>query len=169
MMRDSRRFNMPKFVQNSLHKIENFIIIVVAIIILIIVMISLSRIIFITYDSMILDVFTPRNIKFEVYTDIFAKIITVLISFEFLNSLTKALRTHEIRILTLDVSLITALSICRKLIIMEYPDHNTLAMIGLGVILIALGLFYFLITFKRPNGNNHDANFEKQNEDIGKM
>jgi uncharacterized membrane protein (DUF373 family) len=154
--------NAPLAFQRFLQKIENFIIIIVAIIILIVVFISLIRIIFITYESMILDILTPSNIKFEVYTDIFAKIITVLISFEFLNSIAKALKTHEIRLLVLDVSLITALAICRKLIIMDYPDHNAIAIIGLGVILIAIGIFYFLITFKKPNGNNHN------NEELNK-
>ena len=79
--------NAPLAFQRFLQKIENFIIIIVAIIILIVVFISLIRIIFITYESMILDILTPSNIKFEVYTDIFAKIITVLISFEFLKQL----------------------------------------------------------------------------------
>jgi uncharacterized membrane protein (DUF373 family) len=165
-MLNKSRINGPGLFEKILQKIENFIIIVVAIIILIVVFISLIRIIFITYESMILDIFKPSNIKFEVYTDIFAKIITVLISFEFLNSITKALRTHEIRLLVLDVSLITALAICRKLIIMEYPDHNTEAIIGLGIVLIAIGVFYFLITFKKPNGNNHKNEDENKSKGI---
>lgn len=149
-------------IRHTMHKIENFIIIVVALIILVVVFISLVRIVMITYDSMILDLFTSEPIKFEVYTDIFAKIITVLISFEFLNSLTKALRTHEIRFLALDVSLITALAICRKLIIMDYPDNNSMALIGLGMVLIAIGIFYFLITFKKPNGVNQPEAIDKK-------
>lgn len=161
--KDNKKNTFTSFFQKTLLKIEDLVTVIIALTILIIVFISLIRIIHITYDTMIHDAFSNQEIKFETYTEIFAKIITLLISFEFLNTITKALKTHEIRMLTLDVSLITALAIFRKIIILDYPDGNAYALIGLGLVIISLGIFYFLITYKKPkNGENQlPENLEK--------
>ena len=110
-----------------------------------------------TYDLVIRDFDPSHDASFAVYSDIFAKIITLLISIEFMNSIAKVLKTHEIRALILDVSLITALSICRKLIIYDFNGHDSLTTMALGVLLVAIGIFYFLVRFHKLNGHpTHD-------------
>ena len=64
---------------------------------------------------------------------------------EFLSSILKVLKTHEMKSLIQDVILITALAIARKLIVYDYDHHHASDTIALGVLLLAIGIFYFLI------------------------
>jgi hypothetical protein len=142
---------------NILQNIEELVTIIVSMIIACIVIVALVRIIIQTYGLVILDFNTVQDISFTVYSDIFGKIMTLLISIEFMNSIAKVLRTHEIRTLLLDVSLITALSICRKLIIYDFNGHDALTTIALGVLLISVGVFYFLVRSHKLSGHTaHD-------------
>ena len=80
--------------------------------------------------------------------------MTLLISLEFLSSILKVLKSHLIKVLVQDVILITALAIARKLIIFDYEHHEPMYIIALGVLLLSIGLFYFLIRFERPIKNS---------------
>ncbi|MFD0963774.1 phosphate-starvation-inducible PsiE family protein [Pseudofulvibacter geojedonensis] len=127
------------------HKFEKVITIIVSVIIGFIIIISLLRVISELYSIISSDILSPQLIQFKDYQSLFGKIMTLLISLEFLNSILKTLKSHEIKPLVLDVCLITALAIARKLIIFDYTKNDPLLTISFGGILVSIGVFYFLI------------------------
>ena len=118
-----------------------------------IIVISLIRIGENFFQLFVTDFFQPQEITFNDYQEIFAKIMTLLISLEFLNSILKVLKSHDIKVLVLDVSLITALAIARKLIIFDYDKHDPLFTLVFGAILLFIGLFYFLVKLSDKKNN----------------
>ncbi len=136
----------------ALQIIEEGITAVLAVIIVFIVIVALTRIMSQAYHSLFQGLFSGHEIAFASYTDIFGKMLTLLISIEFMNSITKVLRTHEMKALVLDVSLITALAICRRIIVMElaHPEDGT-SMIAFAVMLVGLAVFHYLVG-KGSNG-----------------
>ncbi|MCO6498806.1 MAG: phosphate-starvation-inducible PsiE family protein [Vicingus serpentipes] len=127
---------------------EKIITVFLSIIIALIILIALIRISESFYHLFVQDFYQPQEITFNDYQLLFGKIMTLLISIEFMSSILKVLKTHEIKNLIQDVVLITALAIARKLIIYDYEHHDPLSTIVLGGLLISIGLFYFLIKKK---------------------
>ncbi len=147
---DTKKWNV-KFIDvfnDALLKIEKGVAVFLSSAIIFIVLIALLRLLQEIYDSLFLNFFAGKNNTFAVYSDIFGKIINLLISIEFMTSIVKVLKTHEVRILILDVSLITGLAICRKLIIFDYEHSDGHLIIGMALLLIGLGIFYFLVKFE---------------------
>jgi uncharacterized membrane protein (DUF373 family) len=140
-------------VYNGFTKFENIITLFLSIIIGSIIVISLIRIGENFFQLFVTDFFQPQEITFKDYQEIFAKIMTLLISLEFLNSILKVLKSHDIKVLVLDVSLITALAIARKLIIFDYDKHDPLFTLVFGAILLFIGLFYFLVKLSDKKNN----------------
>lgn len=131
------------------NQFEKVVTICLAVVIGMVIIVSLIRIMVDFYKLFALDVFEPTEIAFEDYQLIFAKVMTLLISLEFLNSIIKVLRSHKIRDLVLDVILITALAIARKLIIYDYDKHDAVHTLVYAGLLMAIGLFYFLVKYSR--------------------
>jgi len=124
---------------------EKIITVILSLIIASIILIALVRISESFYHLFVQDFTQPEKITFNDYQLLFGKIMTLLISIEFMSSILKVLKTHEIKNLIQDVVLITALAIARKLIIYDYDHHDPLSTLVLGGLLISIGLFYFLI------------------------
>ncbi len=131
------------------HSFESMVSIILSVIIGLIIVVSLIRIGVDLYDLFIVDLDTPSDISFKNYQKLFGKVITMLISLEFLSSILKVLKLHQIRTLVLDVVLITALAIARKLIVLDYDSYSWEKVMTLGLLLISLGVFYFLVQNKR--------------------
>ncbi|MDX1685720.1 MAG: phosphate-starvation-inducible PsiE family protein [Saprospiraceae bacterium] len=130
-------------------KFEQVLTVVMVAIIAIIIIIGVVRVLENIYTLFALDFFDPKEITFNDYQLVFGKILTLLISLEFMSSIIKVLHTHRIRLLINDVILITALAIARKLIIYDYDHADPLSVIVLGGLMISLGVFYYLINIKR--------------------
>ena len=124
---------------------EKVVTVFLSIIIALIILIALLRISKSFYELFIQDFNQPQEITFKDYQLLFGRIMTLLISIEFMSSILKVLKTHQIKNLIQDVVLITALAIARKLIIYDYEHHDPLSTIVLGGLLVSIGLFYFLI------------------------
>lgn len=129
-------------------KFEQIITVGLVVIIACIIVIALFRIGQSFIDLFVRDFMEVEKITFEDYQQLFGKIMTLLISLEFMSSIIKVLKTHQIKTLIQDVVLITALAIARKLIIFDY-EHDPSSTIVLGGLLISIGVFYFLIRYKR--------------------
>lgn len=127
---------------------EKIITIIISIIIGLIIILSLFRLLFELSDVLFSNITSPQLVDFKEYQSLFGKIMTLLISIEFLNSVLKVFKSHEIRALVLDVSLITGLAIARKLIIYDYSKSDPTSTIVLGGLLVSIGLFYFLVKFE---------------------
>lgn len=136
---------------NLFEKFETVITIFLGLIIALTVIISVIRVSENFITLFLRDFFKPEVITYEDYQKIFGKIMTLLISLEFLSSILKVLKTHEMRTLILDITLIAALAIVRKLIIFDYEHHQPMEVIAIGGILLATGIFYFLIKTAEKN------------------
>lgn len=133
---------------------ESVITIIIAVVISLIIILSTVRVFMELYNILLSDISSPQLIAFKEYQSLFGKIMTLLISIEFLNSVLKSLKLHQVKILVLDVSLITALAIARKLIIYDYSKSDLTSSLILGGLLVSIGIFYFLVKFDRKNKEN---------------
>lgn len=127
------------------HRFENLISIILAVLIVGILGVALVRIAVSSYILIFSNILTPTEIAYEHFNDIFGKIMTLIITIEFMNSILSVLKTGDLKGLVLDVTLITGLAIARKLIIFDYSSTEPMAIIAMGVVLTAVGIFYFLI------------------------
>jgi uncharacterized membrane protein (DUF373 family) len=147
-----------KFV-SAFNEFENYITMGLSVIIGLMILMSFIRVGQQFYYLFFTDFIDAKTVKYEDYQVLFGRILTLLISLEFLSSILKVLKTHEVKILILDVILITALAIARKLIVYDYEHHEPMETIALGIILLCVGIFYFLIRFepyKKSGGNQID-------------
>jgi uncharacterized membrane protein (DUF373 family) len=129
------------------HQFEIIITLVLSVILGLIIIVSLLRIVSDLFHLFLADLDSLQEIVFADYQSLFGKILTLLISIEFLNSTIKVLKSKDIKTLTLDIVLIAALAISRKLIIYDYSDMEPAKTITLGGLLLCIGLFYFLLRF----------------------
>lgn len=146
-----------KFDLKTLTLFQNFeriVTFILSIIIGAIIIVSLIRIFAELYNIVTSDLLSPQFIEFKDYQSLFGKIMTLLISLEFLNSILKVLKSHEIKSLVLDVCLITALAIARKLIIFDYSKNDPSSTIVLGGLLVSIGIFYFLVKYEVADKKN---------------
>ena len=134
---------------NSFIRFEVIVTFILSLMVGLIVIISLVRIAQDFYHIFIQDIINLKNIVFEDYQSLFGKILTLIISLEFLNSIIKVFKSKDVKTLVLDVILIAALTIGRKLIIYDYKNIVPSQAITLGGLLISIGIFYFLIKFSR--------------------
>ena len=128
---------------------EKYVTLVLAVIIALIILFALVRIGIQFYDIFIQEFDNPESISFKNYQTLFGRILTLLISIEFMNSILHVFRSHNLRTLVLDVVLITGLAVARKLIVMDYEHKEPMAIIGYACILISIGVFYFLVRTKK--------------------
>ena len=87
-------------IMNFFLRFEQVLTVIVVMIIAIIIAISVIRIIENIYTLFALDFLEPEDITFQDYQLVFGKILTLLISLEFMTSILKVLKTHKIKILT---------------------------------------------------------------------
>lgn len=126
--------------------IEKWLAILLSAIILIITISALYRVFISTYGLVIQNLISPASIDFKLYTDIFGKILTLLISIEFMNAIVDIAKKREIKKLLIDVIIITGLALCRKLIVLDYHEYDPMYIFAFGFVLIALGALYYLIS-----------------------
>lgn len=135
------------------HHFEFFISIILAILISGILGVAVIRIAVYSYLLIFSEVLTPTNIDYVAFNDIFGKIMTLLITIEFMNSILHVLKTGELKQLVKDVTLITGLAVARKLIIFDYSNSEHMQIIAMAIVLVSVGIFYFFIrtdTFSTP-------------------
>jgi uncharacterized membrane protein (DUF373 family) len=158
--------NIVDYFLNGTDKFEQIITMFLSIIIASIIIISLLRIIENFYQLFVRDFFEVEKISFEDYQQLFGKIMTLLISLEFMASILKVLKSHEVKTLILDVVLITALAIARKLIIYDYEHHEPAETIVLGGLLVSIGIFYFLIKHEKKQTGSQPESLSKEKKEI---
>lgn len=127
---------------------EKIITLIIAVVIALIVVVSLIRIGNDFVHLFIIDIFEPQEISFDDYKSLFAKILTLFISLEFMNSILRVIKSHDVSNLVLDVFLIAAMAIGRKLIILDYDKYSSDYLLSIAGLIISLGAFYFLVSRK---------------------
>lgn len=124
---------------------ENVVVVLVSVIIGLIVLVSAYRLILEFFNTFIADLFSIKSVTFKQYQVLFSRILTLLISLEFMNSILKVLKKHTILELVLDVALIAGLAILRKMIVMDYEKYDHVFVLSITAVLFTIGVFYFLI------------------------
>jgi len=134
------------------HAVKKWMIISVLIIMVIVLMASVVELVIIlfqeitdvTNSGMVLDI----NELFRIFGFIFM----ILIGFELLESIEMYFKNNVIHA---EVVLNTfTVSVARKVILLDLEKYNPIAIIGLSLIIIALGVCYFLI----KRGNKKEEN-----------
>jgi len=92
---NGKKKNYLALFDNVLRKVEGGVTIIIAIVIIFIVAIALLRILTQTYHLLVVDLIAEKNVTFNSFIDIFSKIMTLLISIEFMKSITKVLRNQK--------------------------------------------------------------------------
>lgn len=132
-------------------KFEKIIAVAVSVILAIIILFAFVRIAIDVFNSIAVNIDQPSEILYEDYQSVFGKVMTLLISLEFMSSVINIIKSHNIKRLLEDVVLIAALAIARKLIVYDYEHHEAMSIIGLGVMFLCLGIFYFFLRYERRN------------------
>lgn len=139
------KFQIFDNISHLFHQYEKINILFLTIAMVTIIFVATMRVFYATYIHLINDIDQPQKIGYEDFQSIFGKIITLLIAIEFMNSIINVLHSRKLITLTKDVILLASLALCRKLIVLDYAHEEALHIIALGLVLIALGLLYFLI------------------------
>jgi len=134
------------------HAVKKWMIISVLIIMVIVLMASVVELVIIlfqeitdvTNSGMVLDI----NELFRIFGFIFM----ILIGFELLESIEMYFKNNVIHAEV--VLLIAVIAVARKVILLDLEKYNPIAIIGLSLIIIALGVCYFLI----KRGNKKEEN-----------
>ncbi|HUI16433.1 MAG TPA: phosphate-starvation-inducible PsiE family protein [Alphaproteobacteria bacterium] len=93
------------------------------------------------------------------YEEIFGRIMTVLIAFEFNVSIAQVLEQHRHLIQVRTVVLVAILAIARKFIIIDIDAKSAETLIALAVIVAALGATYWMLGSAdraTPTGTDQD-------------
>ena len=126
-------------------RFEYFVSILLAVLLAAILCVAVMRVAIFSYLLIFSKIVTPTEILYEDFNNIFGKILTLFITIEFMNSILRILRTGELKRLVVDVTLITGLAITRKLIILDYSNTDHMTIIAMGIVLVSVGIFYFLV------------------------
>jgi uncharacterized membrane protein (DUF373 family) len=145
------KLNLEKLSLNFFNKFEKWIAIILSVIIACIIIVSLIRLLHNFYELFIVETINPQNITFEDYQQLFGKVLTLLISLEFMSSIINVLKTHNMKSLVTDVLMIVVLAVSRKLIVYDYDHHESSSIMAIALLIVSLGVTYFLFKF-----NNKD-------------
>lgn len=89
------------------------------------------------------------TISYDDFQNLLGGIMSSLIVLELMNSIVSVLRKYDLLQLAKNISLIAALAICRKLIVLDYSNKDSSMIFALAIIILCLGGFYFLVS--RPS------------------
>lgn len=95
------------------------------------------------------------DISYENFQILFGKVLTLLIILELNATILHALKKHQIKILLMDVILISGTAISRKLITMDYIKMEPDSVWSIAILLTSIGLSYFLIKRATPRRNKN--------------
>ena len=147
-----------KWFLNSYRKFESVIAVIVSLALALMILVAVIRLGADLYKLLIIDINQPTEILFKDYQLLFGRIMTLLISLEFLTSSVNIVRFHNTRRLLEDVVLVASLAIARKLIIYDYSHSQPYELFGIGFLFLCIGLFYFFLRYKRKQDPEKSAN-----------
>ena len=134
---------------NGYKKFESIIAIIVSFALAIMILVAIVRLGSDLYFILIQSLDEPTEILFKDYQILFGRVMTLLISLEFLTSVVNIIRFHNTRRLLEDVILVAALAIARKLIIYDYSHSKPFELFGIGFLFLCIGCFYYFLRYKR--------------------
>ncbi len=134
--------NIDKTV-SAVHKVKKWMSFFVLIVMTVIVAIAIVELVIILY----LDIFDPTDdvlfLEIDELFRIFGFFFIILIGFELIETVEMYFKDNVIHAEV--VLLVAVIAISRKVILLDLDKYDPLAIIGLGVVIIALGGCYSLI------------------------
>ena len=122
------------------HKIERYVAVILEWVILSVIILTLIRLIYYLVTN-IIDLDSSLT-DFKTYQIIFGMVLTVLIAFEFKNSISFE---KENLIQVRNVLLIVILALSRKFIILDFKESGIFVVSGITLALISTGFLYWII------------------------
>ena len=96
------------------------------------------------------DVVSPPYFLLEIdeLLEIFGLFMLVIIGVELLETIMKTYLTEEVNHAEIVIS-VAIIAIARKVIILDVKDESSTTLLGIGVVILALTIGYFLVRYKR--------------------
>ncbi|HBI15311.1 MAG TPA: phosphate-starvation-inducible E-like protein [Desulfobulbaceae bacterium] len=96
------------------------------------------------------DVVSPPYFLLEIdeLLEIFGLFMLVIIGVELLETIMKTYLTEEVNHAEIVIS-VAIIAIARKVIILDVNDESSTTLLGIGVVILALTIGYFLVRYKR--------------------
>ena len=133
------------------HTLKRWMSLFVLIVMVIIVAASIVELVIILY----LEIFNPTGgvlfLEIDELFRIFGFVFIVLIGFELMETVEMYFKENVIHAEV--VLLVAVIAVSRKVILLDLEKYDPLAIIGLGIIILALGGCYFLIKLCYRNKN----------------
>lgn len=133
------------------HTVKKWMSLLVLLVLTIIVSASIIELIIVLY----LDIFDPTDdvlfLEINELFRIFSFVFIILIGFELMETVEMYFKSNVIHAEV--VLLVAVIAVSRKVILLDLEKYDPLAIIGLGIIILALGGCYYLIklSFKDKN------------------
>ena len=134
------------------HTVKKWMSLLVLLVLTIIVSASIIELIIVLY----LDIFDPTDdvlfLEINELFRIFGFVFIILIGFELIETVEMYFKSNVIHAEV--VLLVSVIAVSRKVILLDLEKYDPLAIIGLGIIILALGGCYYLIklSFRGKNG-----------------
>jgi uncharacterized membrane protein (DUF373 family) len=139
----------PDPVLRFLHRVMRLATYVLAIAMVVVILEGVVSVIHTLYASMS----RPPYFMVPNIVNTFGAFLAVLIAYEIFANITLYLRTD---VFPVKLVIATALmAIARKIIILDTDDYTSLDLMGIGVVVLALGLAYWLVSLADAAGNKH--------------
>lgn len=102
----------------------------------------------------VLDVISPPVLLLEIdeLLEIFGLFMLVIIGIELLETIMKTYLAEGVNHAEIVIS-VAIIAIARKVIILDVKDVSSMSLIGMGIIILALAISYFLVRYTRQGSD----------------
>ena len=134
-----------------MHTIKKWMSLLVLMVMTIVVAVSIVELVIVIY----LDIFDPTDdvlfLEIDELFRIFGFVFIILIGFELMETVEMYLKQNVIHAEV--VLLVAVIAVSRKVILLDLEKYDPIAIIGLGIIILALGGCYYLIKLRYRDEN----------------
>jgi len=133
-------------------RFEYVVMLFVSFILAIIIMAALARLVENVYQLLLAQI--TDNTEFKAFQATFGMLLTLLIAFEFRNSVNAVLEGKGLLIQVKIVVLIAIIALARKFLVLDPKEYDAGIMLAYAAIALSLGIIYWLLS--RPQSEDKD-------------
>jgi len=133
-------------------RFEYVVMLFVSFILAIIIMAALARLVENVYQLLLAQI--TDNTEFKAFQATFGMLLTLLIAFEFRNSVNAVLEGKGLLIQVKIVVLIAIIALARKFLVLDSKEYDAGIMLAYAAIALSLGIIYWLLS--RPQSEDKD-------------
>ncbi len=128
-------------------RFEHVVMLFVSFILAIIIMVALFRLVENVY-LLVLEQVTDYT-SFKAFQTTFGMLLTLLIAFEFRNSINATLEGKGLLIQVKIVVLIAIIALARKFLVLDPKEYDAMIMLAYAAIALSLGIIYWLLSARK--------------------